>query len=521
MKVIVVTGTMAERTVKRYASMIKLDIDVLVLPISVAAFITPEYAAAYLKKEDLRSYEMILMPGAMLGDVTLIEKATGIPTFKGPIHAADLAISFMEGLKLSKVLPAAELAKNLIRESAEAEIKKIMKKWHEIYEEHGGLIIGSRENQIPIGSSFPMPVIAEIVNAPQKGLNEISKLAKYYASEGAEIIDIGMLAGTPMPEKIEEIVNTLRNSVNLPLSIDTLNEDEIKAAVNLGIDLVLSLDAGNIAEVSNKLADTPVVILPSNMKKGELAKDAVRRVEDLEKNIERAKDLGLRKIIADPVLEPAFQPGLMNSLRAYQLFRERNPETPMLFGLGNVTELIDVDCIGVNGLLTALAYEVGANMLFTPEFSVKAKGSVRELAIASKMMFLARNKTTVPKDLGIDLLVLKEKRWVEEPYIETEVPKTHIIKSIGEVDFTPDKTGCIKIQIDRENKMIEALFYHNNDEKPSAIVRGKEVTEIYQTIIREKMVEKLDHAAYLGKELEKAELALKLGRSYVQDEDLF
>jgi dihydropteroate synthase len=101
------------------------------------------------------------------------------------------------------------------------------------------------------------------------------------------------------------------------------------------------------------------------------------------------------------------------------------------------------------------------------------------------------------------------------------VPKTHIIKSIGEVDFTPDKTGCIKIQIDRENKMIEALFYHNNDEKPSAIVKGKEVTEIYQTIIREKMVEKLDHAAYLGKELEKAELALKLGRSYVQDEDLF
>jgi dihydropteroate synthase len=52
-------------------------------------------------------------------------------------------------------------------------------------------------------------------------------------------------------------------------------------------------------------------------------------------------------------------------------------------------------------------------------------------------------------------------------------------------------------------------------------VKGKEVTEIYQTIIRERMVEKLDHAAYLGKELEKAELALKLGRAYVQDEDLF
>ena len=248
MKVIIVTGRMAERNVKYYASMIKLDIDVVVLPISVAAFITPEYAADYLRKEDLHGYDMILMPGAMLGDVTLVEKATGVPTFKGPVHAADLAISFMKGLKLSKMLPASKFAGDLIRESAEAEIKNIREKWHEIYAEYGGLIIGSKDNQIPIGSAFPMPVVAEIVNAPQRRLDEIGKLAKYYESEGAEIIDIGMLAGTPMPAKMEDIVNTLRNSVNLPLSIDTLNGDEIKAAANLGIDLVLSLDAGNIAE---------------------------------------------------------------------------------------------------------------------------------------------------------------------------------------------------------------------------------------------------------------------------------
>jgi dihydropteroate synthase len=50
---------------------------------------------------------------------------------------------------------------------------------------------------------------------------------------------------------------------------------------------------------------------------------------------------------------------------------------------------------------------------------------------------------------------------------------------------------------------------------------GDEATEVYQTIVREKMVGKLEHAAYLGRELEKAEIALRLGRSYVQDEDLF
>ncbi|MDH5199722.1 MAG: DUF4346 domain-containing protein, partial [Candidatus Bathyarchaeota archaeon] len=44
---------------------------------------------------------------------------------------------------------------------------------------------------------------------------------------------------------------------------------------------------------------------------------------------------------------------------------------------------------------------------------------------------------------------------------------------------------------------------------------------VYQTIIRRGLVGNLDHAAYLGKELTKAGVALRLGRSYVQDEPLF
>ena len=69
--------------------------------------------------------------------------------------------------------------------------------------------------------------------------------------------------------------------------------------------------------------------------------------------------------------------------------------------------------------------------------------------------------------------------------------------------------------------MIEALFYHYGEDKPTAIVIGENATDIYQTIIREKMINELCHAAYLGKELEKAEIALKLGHSYIQEENLF
>jgi len=519
LRVLAVTGLLAEDMVKRSASETGKEIDVVSLPITVAAFITPEYAANLLKRMDLHSYDMILMPGSVQGDVSSVEEATGIPTFKGTIHAADLAICFMDDLNLSKTTPASELARDMIRTKAEAEIEEALTNWHEVYVERGGLVIGSGERAVPVGQGFPMPVIAEIVNAPQRKLDEIARLARYYEAEGARIIDVGMIAGKPVPEKIGAIIDVLRASVDLPISMDTLDASEIKSAVKSEVDLVLSVDAGNVLEVYEELSEIPTVVLPSNMKKGILAKDPVRRVADLVENIEKARRLGLNEVIADPVLEPAFQPGLMNSLTAYRLFREKDGQTPVLFGLGNVTELIDVDSVGVNGLLTALAYELGANILFTPEFSVKAKGSVRELSTASKMMFLAERRSILPKDLGVDLLVLKEKMWVEETPIKSD--EAEVYKASKDVHFTPDKLGWFKIQLDRDAKKIEAISYHHGDKKPTAIVVGDEATEVYQTIVREKMVGKLEHAAYLGRELEKAEIALKLGRSYVQDEDLF
>ncbi len=42
-----------------------------------------------------------------------------------------------------------------------------------------------------------------------------------------------------------------------------------------------------------------------------------------------------------------------------------------------------------------------------------------------------------------------------------------------------------------------------------------------RAIIREGLMSKLNHAAYLGRELEKAEIAMRLGRSYVQDSAVF
>ncbi|MBS7619958.1 DUF4346 domain-containing protein, partial [Candidatus Bathyarchaeota archaeon] len=53
------------------------------------------------------------------------------------------------------------------------------------------------------------------------------------------------------------------------------------------------------------------------------------------------------------------------------------------------------------------------------------------------------------------------------------------------------------------------------------VIKGKRAENIYRKIIEKGLVKKLDHAAYLGKELYKAEIVLKINRSYVQDEELF
>lgn len=89
-----------------------------------------------------------------------------------------------------------------------------------------------------------------------------------------------------------------------------------------------------------------------------------------------------------------------------------------------------------------------------------------------------------------------------------------------------DPKGFFIIMLDRENG--EMLVEHyENVEKGGKIVSGKlvhvfagdEAQTLCQTIISSGAVSRLDHAAYLGRELEKAEMALKRGWKYVQDVD--
>jgi tetrahydromethanopterin S-methyltransferase subunit A len=49
------------------------------------------------------------------------------------------------------------------------------------------------------------------------------------------------------------------------------------------------------------------------------------------------------------------------------------------------------------------------------------------------------------------------------------------------------------------------------------VIEGKTARDVCLALIRNGWVSKLDHAAYLGRELARAELALRSGRPFTQD----
>ena len=66
------------------------------------------------------------------------------------------------------------------------------------------------------------------------------------------------------------------------------------------------------------------------------------------------------------------------------------------------------------------------------------------------------------------------------------------------------------------NGQIQAGFC-KKDNIVEVMVTGTDGEAIYNTIVREGLVKSLQHAAYVGYELQKAEIALKVGVEYVQD----
>ncbi|MFX1324778.1 MAG: dihydropteroate synthase, partial [Promethearchaeota archaeon] len=364
-------------------------------------------------------------------------------------------------------------------------------------------------------------IIAEIVNCTEKDNNNILRKVKYYLESGADIIDIGCVSNKSNPERVKEIIELVRSKYEVLLSIDSMNGKEINAAVDEDIDLILSLDLGNYKEFMGIPNDIPIVILPTNLKKAYFPKEPEDRVKNLLTLTKIMQDNGFKKLIADPLLETPINPGIVNSLESYILYKKqikqekyKKFELPLFFGISNVVELIDIDSVGINGLLASMAIELDMGILFTVEHSTKMIGGVKELKESVKLNYIAKQKKTPPINQGISVFKAKAKTSQKIPEINQS---NSILIRESLFEYSPDEKGYFRIYTNHYAKKIYVLFYSNEDEILETII-GDNAEAISKTIINRNLTTDLYHLTYLGRELKKAEISLFLGKPYIQDE---
>lgn len=95
-------------------------------------------------------------------------------------------------------------------------------------------------------------------------------------------------------------------------------------------------------------------------------------------------------------------------------------------------------------------------------------------------------------------------------------PRVERVIAASHVDHEPkgDKAGDYKIRLEKDRIVIE---HYNSKQELLRTIEGGTARDLCITVVRNGWVSKLDHAAYLGRELMRAELALQAGVPYVQD----
>ena len=101
----------------------------------------------------------------------------------------------------------------------------------------------------------------------------------------------------------------------------------------------------------------------------------------------------------------------------------RYPDAGQMMGIGNITELTSADTTGVNALLLAICQETGVRAVLTTEVIPWARGAVREIDVARRLMYHAVRHRTLPKNVDDRLVTVKDPEILA--YDEAELRQLH------------------------------------------------------------------------------------------------
>ena len=253
---------------------------------------------------------------------------------------------------------------------------------------------GAQRVDLASYGAFDIEIIAEINNAPNLPLDQLLVQARQAKADGADIIDLGCMPGTTWAG-LGDAVRRLR-AADLRVSIDTFNVEEAQSGAQAGAELILSVNHANRDAAPDW--GCAVVAVP----------DAPPSLEGLDETVNLLQKSGT-PFRVDPILEPIGF-GFAASLGHYLEVRRRYPSAEMLMGVGNLTELTDVDSAGVNVALLGFCQETGIRSVLTTQVINWCRGCVRELDLARRLVYHAVKNQVLPKNLDAGLVMLRDPR---------------------------------------------------------------------------------------------------------------
>jgi dihydropteroate synthase len=168
-------------------------------------------------------------------------------------------------------------------------------------------------------------------------------------------------------------------------------------------------------------------------------------------------------------------------------------------GVGNITEMVEVDSAGVNVLLAAICQELRIRSVLTTEVINWAASAVREFDVARRLVKHALDHRTLAKHVDAGLVMLRDPRLRD--YGEDELQA--LAARLTDPNF--------RIFVERGE-----IHVMNRD----GHWRGRDPFELFDGFTSDSGPLDASHAFYLGYELSKAVTALTLGKQYNQDQAL-
>jgi dihydropteroate synthase-like protein len=431
-RILFLTGKLAEKQLRQILEAMQPDFlyKVKEMGVKVAALMTTDMIGRRLKELD--GATRIVIPGRCRGDIEALSQQLGVPVERGPEEVKDLPQYFGKGA-----------------------------------------------HQYDL-SQYQTKIFAEIVDAPNISVEAVLQRAYYYQSQGADVIDIGCLPGTPFPH-LQDCIRTLKQE-GFTVSIDSLEDSDLLAGGNAGADYMLSLTSKSLW-IADEVPTTPILIPEVH---GDLS--------SLDQAIEILKRKN-RSFIVDPILDPIHFGFTESIVRNYQ-FRQRYPEVEMMLGVGNLTELTHADTSGMNALLMGICSELNINHILATEVSKHACRAVKEADSARRIMYAAKQANSLPKHISADLLTVHDS--APFPYRQDEIEA--IAAEIRDPSYRIQTSSA-------------GLHVFNRDGFHTA----QDPFDLYP-----KLGVETDggHAFYLGVELGRAQIAWQLGKRFTQDQQL-